>query len=77
MFDRLGQATVFSKLGLKAGFHHIRVQEENVEQTAFKTKYGHFEFLVMSMGLRNVPATFQSLMNTMFPTELTSFLSCT
>ena len=53
-------------MDLKVGFHQIRVRPEDIEKTAFKTKYGHFEFLVMPMGLCNAPATFQSLMNRIF-----------
>ena len=63
MFDRAGHARVFSKLDLKTGFHQIRVCPEDIEKTAFNTKYGQFEYLVLPMGLCNAPATFQSLMN--------------
>lgn len=66
MFDRLGEARYFSKMDLKTGFHQIRVRQEDIEKTAFKTKYGQFEYLVLPMGLCNAPATFQTLMNTIF-----------
>lgn len=66
MFDRLGEARYFSKMDLKTGFHQIRVRPEDIEKTAFKTKYGQFEYLVLPMGLCNAPATFQTLMNTIF-----------
>lgn len=74
MFDRLGQATFYSKLDLKTEFHQIRVAPEDVENTAFRTKYGQFEFLVMQMGLRNAPATFQSLMNNILHNVIDDFL---
>lgn len=57
-FDCLGQAQYFSKLDLKTGFHQICVYPEDVEKTAFKTKYGLFGFPVKPMGLSNAPATF-------------------
>lgn len=66
MFDRLGQATFFSKIDLKTGFHQIRIHPDDIEKTAFTTKYGQFEYTVMAMGLCNAPATFQTLMNSIF-----------
>lgn len=58
MFDSLEKASYYSRLDLKTGFYHSRIFPEDVEKTAFKTKYGHYEFLVMPMGLRNAPTTF-------------------
>lgn len=74
MFDRIGGAKVFSRLDLKTGFHQIRVREIDVEKTAFNTKYGQFEYLVMPMGACNSPATFQTLMNQIFHDCIDDFL---
>lgn len=73
MFDRLGKAKYYSKLDLKADFHQIRISPENVEKSAFKTKYGHYKFFVVPMGLRNTPATFQASTNSIFYNVIDDF----
>ena len=74
MFDRIGGASVFSRLDLKTGFNQIRMRPKDIEKTAFNTKYGQFEYLVMPMGACNAPATFQSLMNEIFHDCIDDFL---
>ena len=66
MFDLLSGAKVFSQLDLATGFHQLRVAEDSIPLTAFRTRYGSFEWLVMPFGLTNAPAFFVDLMNRVF-----------
>ncbi|KAK8690304.1 hypothetical protein V6N13_089000 [Hibiscus sabdariffa] len=61
MFDQLKDAVVFSKIDLRFGYYQMRVKEEDVPKNAFRTRYGHFQFLVMSFGLTNAPAIFEGI----------------
>jgi hypothetical protein len=74
LFDQLAGAKVFSKVDLCLGYHQIKIRPEDVSKTAFSTRYGLYEYLVMSFGLTNAPAHFMYLMNSVFMLELDKFV---
>ena len=74
LFDQLSRAKVFSKIDLRSSYHQIKIRPEDVPKTAFSTRYGLYEYLVMSFGLTNAPAYFVYLMNSVFMEELDKFV---
>ena len=74
LFDQLSKAKVFSKIDLRFGYHQIKIRPKDVPKTAFSTRYGLYEYLVMSFGLTNAPAHFMYLMNSVFMPELDKFV---
>jgi hypothetical protein len=74
LFDQLAGAKIFSNVDLRPDYHQIKIHLEDVPKTAFSTRYGLYEYLVMSFGLTNAPAHFMYLMNSVFMPELDKFV---
>jgi len=74
LFDQLQGAGVFSKINLRSGYHKLRIKPDDVSKTAFRIRYGHYEFIVMPFGLTNAPTAFMYLLNRVFRPYLDKFV---
>jgi hypothetical protein len=74
LFDQLKDAKIFSKIDIRSRYHQVRIEEEDISKTTFRTRYGHYEFIVVPFGLSNAPTVFMCLMNGVFREYLENFV---
>ena len=74
LFDQMHGATIFSKIDLRYGYHQVKIKDEDNFKTTFRTRYMHYEFVVMSFGLTNAPTYFMCLMNSVLSKYLDKFM---
>jgi hypothetical protein len=74
LFEQLRGAKIFSKIDLNSSYHQLRIREGDIKKTSFGTRYGHYEYIVMSVGLTNAPAAFMEAMNRMLHEYLDDFI---
>jgi len=74
IFDQIRGATVFSKIDLRSGYHQVRIKDEDIFKSTFRTCYGHYEFVVIPFGITNAPASFMCLMNNVLSKYLDQFV---
>ena len=74
LFDQMRGTKVFPKIDLRSGYHQVRIKYEDIHKIAFRTRYGHYKFVVVPFGLTNAPNTFMCLMNSVFSRYLDKFV---